>query len=181
MVNNAHIHGVDGKKENHPPPFRVGSTDEDCITHPKGWGTGYKFLFLTIPQWAVIVTGALVFGCLTIGGIHAQPGSETDPVVSLSYLDTALAMSPIVLEGGEDIRVAGGRGLSLIEGTCRLSPPDGDRSWILDISAGEVLHGEVDMQEGHYYLPLSENTDTVEFTLLAWQTSTVAIQGGAGR
>ena len=39
---------------------------------------------------------------------HAQPGTQADPAVSLSYLRTAMSMQPMSIEGGEDIQVAAG-------------------------------------------------------------------------
>ncbi len=131
------------------------------------------------PWVAAAICAAAV--TLFISGLgRAQPGTETDPVVSLSYLDKALALSPVVLEGGEDLKVACGREIALLDGSCRLSPPEG-RCWILDVSGGEVLSGTVEMTVGHVYIPICDAGADALFTLQARQSSTVAIPGGTGK
>ena len=118
---------------------------------------------------------------MAAGFVYAQPGTETDPVVSLSYLESALSVSPIILEGGEEFSVPSGRGIALIEGSSIIRPPSDVRWWIIDVSTGEISQEPVDMLPGHMYIPVSESSEDAQFVLQAWQTSTLAIPGGAGR
>ncbi len=111
----------------------------------------------------------------------AQPGTETDPVISLSYLDTAMSMSPVVLEGGEEFRVSSGRTIVLLDGTARLSPPSEGRTWIVDTTSGEVHETGIDLTVGHLYIPVADDSETAVFTVMAWQSSTIAVPGGTGR
>jgi hypothetical protein len=130
-----------------------------------------------LPFLGVAVCGLAL---LASGNLLAQPGTEADPVVSLSYLEAALGTDPVVLEGGEELPIPPGRGVALIEGRCRLSPPAGGSWWVLDVSSGEVLAAQIEMVRGHWYVPIAAEGLTGRFQVQAWQTSTVAVPAGAG-
>lgn len=136
-----------------------------------------KTILILLP---VIITG-LVLMVLQNGNVFAQPGSETDPVISLSYLETALSCQPVSLEGGEELRIEPGLGIILIEGSCGLISPEGGRSRITDVSEGTVFTEDIELIPGHMYIPIMLDDGEVEFIIQAWQTSTIAIPGGSGR
>jgi hypothetical protein len=129
---------------------------------------------------SVLIFLASAAGFLINAGLHAQPGTQTDPVVSLSYLETALRTEAVLLEGGEEFPVAGGRGVALLEGTCRLSGPPGGGWWIVDATDGAVHRAYIDMVPGHLYLPVANAAEDATFTLEAMQNSTVAVPAGSG-
>jgi hypothetical protein len=128
-----------------------------------------------------ILLGIFALTGLTLVGLAgAQPGGESDPVVSLSYLEAELAYAQLTLEGGEEFSVSGGRGMVLTDGYCRLDIPP-DAGWkVVDITSGEVSDGSLDLQVGHYYLPVPGAGESGSYTLLAWQRSIIAIPGSAG-
>jgi hypothetical protein len=129
----------------------------------------------------IIFLGAALLAGLAMAGLAAaQPGGESDPVVSLSYLEAELAYSQIVLEGGEEFSVTGGRGIVLVDGNCRLNIPAGSAWKVVDITSGEVADASLDMQPGHFYLPVPEAGESGTCTLLAWQRSALAIPGSSG-
>jgi len=133
---------------------------------------------------AVLVPLLIITVIVAVENTRAQPGTESDPVVSLSYLDTALAYTPVSLEGGEDFRFTGGRGIVLLTGSCRLSLPadtTGGRFWVVDTTVGEVHESGIDMIAGHMYVPVSNEPTSAIFTIQAWQTSTIAVPGGTGQ
>jgi hypothetical protein len=115
------------------------------------------------------------------GITYAQPGSETDPVVSLSYLETAMSFNVVPLEGGEELRVKTGLGIILVEGSANLVLAPESRSRIVDITAGEVHDSEIEMVPGHMYFPVNLDGLVDAITIQAWQTSYIAIPGGSGR
>jgi len=138
-----------------------------------------KYRFLP----AVLVPLMIFAVILVYTGASAQPGTETDPVVSLSYLETALSYTPISLEGGEDFRFNGNGGVMLINGNSRMSLPtdtSGGRFYIVDITEGVVHETDVDMVAGHMYVPVSDEPASAIFTVQAWQRSTIAVPGGTG-
>jgi len=126
------------------------------------------------------VAMAIIAGFAVASLVSAQPGGESDPVVSLSYLQAELAYVQVLLEGGEEIGMAGGRGIVLVEGSCRLRVPP-DSGWlIIDVTSGETYGESLDMMPGHFYLPVAESGPTERYTLQAWQRSTVVVPGSAG-
>ena len=126
----------------------------------------------------IIATSAFAF-LNRIG--HAQPGSETDPAVSLSYLETAIGFSPVQLEGGEELLIDSGRGIVLVSGAAGLVLAGDLRTKIIDISDGLVLTGDIDLVPGHMYIPIALDNSVTAITLQAWQSSIIAIPGGTGR
>jgi hypothetical protein len=128
----------------------------------------------------ILLVPSLLLAAVALG-VRAQPGGEADPVVSLSYLEKALAYSPVVLEGGEDFPLAAGRGIILVEGACSLLPPSEGRGWIVDLTDGVVADGSVALEPGHMYLPLSDGDRPADFVARAVRTSVLAVPGGVGR
>ncbi len=128
-----------------------------------------------------IVVLPIIIIVILAGLGRAQPGTETDPVVSLSYLESALAFSAVALEGGEDIEIVSGRQVILLEGSCRILPPADGSLWIVDLTEGDVHTGTIEMIAGRLYLPVAEGDAPGEFTVQAWTRSTIAIPGGAAR
>jgi len=131
--------------------------------------------------WILLVPSLLLAAVALGGRLNAQPGTEADPVVSLSYLEKALAYSPVVLEGGEDFPLAAGRGIILVEGTCSLLPPSEGRGRVVDLTDGVVTDGSVTMEPGHMYLPLSDGDRPADFIARAVRTCVLAVPGGVGR
>jgi hypothetical protein len=128
----------------------------------------------------VLLIFALAIGAILVAGrLRAQPGTQADPAVSLSYLKTALSMQPVSIEGGEDFRVAPGKGVALLQGKVRLTPPSGTRCWILDVKTGVVVQEAVEMTPGSYFLLVADDPK-VRFSLQAWESSTLALPGGSG-
>ena len=126
-----------------------------------------------------ILAIAVSLAILSTAKIAAQPGTQSDPVVSLSYLKTAVAMQPVTIEGGEDYQVAPGKSVALLQGRVRLTPPAGSGCWILSVKTGTVCSDAVEMTPGSYYILIAENSDA-RFTLQAWEASTIALPGGSG-
>lgn len=131
-------------------------------------------------QIIFLIISVSVAGFIFVDNISAQPGTETDPVVSLSYLEQTLRLDAVVLEGGEEFPVLPGRGVILLDGSCVLSGPDTGQVWFVDVTDGDVYDGAVMMVEGHYYYPLTVAGESVTFTIEAMQTSVVAVPGGSG-
>lgn len=138
-----------------------------------------KNIFLRIRIPAIIaITGAIVYSGMIA---YAQPGSESDPVVSLSYLETATSYQPVVLEGGEELSINSGAGVILIQGSAGLVVPVGAQSKIIDISDGSALTGDIEMLPGHMYIPVMLDAGDLKFIIRPWQSSIIAIPGGEGR
>ncbi len=132
--------------------------------------------YLLLPLLLVLISLACL---LLTGRLDAQPGTENDPILSLSYLESALRVDPVILEGGEEFPISSGRGLALLEGRCMIIPPDSGRWWILDITKGEIHRNSMEMSIGHWYVPVSED-GRAGFALQALQASTVAVPAGSG-
>lgn len=112
--------------------------------------------------------------------LAAQPGTQTDPVVSLSYLKEASRIAPVSLEGGEEFIVATGKEIVLLEGRCRLQPPVGNsRLWIVNVRTGAVVTEAVEMTLGGCYLLIAENPEA-HFSVQAWESAVIALPGGSG-
>ena len=130
--------------------------------------------------YASLFIPIFLIACFTMAkSLLAQPGTEADPVVSLSYLNSALSMNTIVLEGGEDLKLPSGRGIILLEGQCRINPPAGSDSWIVNVTSGEIFRGQVDLKPGSLYTAVSAD-GTALFGLLAMGASTIAAPGSIG-
>ena len=125
----------------------------------------------------IVITAIAII--ITAIAVNAQPGTDADPFISLSYLNAATSLAPVSLEGGEELQISGGFGLVLLEGFTKIFPPDNGDSWIVDVTDGEIYVGNIDMSIGHMYVVVSENSDAV-FTLQARQESVIGIPGGAG-
>ena len=132
----------------------------------------------------IVITAIGIAAFLAGRAVHAQPGSESDPVVSLSYLETATSYQTVALEGGEELTVNSGSGIILVQGSAGLVVPQGLRSNIIDISDGDVYSTDTEMIPGHMYIPILINEldeNDSGFVVRAWQTSVIAIPGGSGR
>jgi len=137
-----------------------------------------KSKFNPRPLYIILFISALL--AITAFSVYAQPGTDADPFISLSYLNAATSLTPVSLEGGEELMITGGFGIVLLEGYAKLFPPDDSDSWIIDTTSGDIHTGDVDMSEGHMYVVVSEN-EGADFVLQARQESIVAIPGGSGR
>lgn len=121
----------------------------------------------------------IISACAIVGSrLYAQAGSESDPVVSLSYLNAATRMSPMIIEGGEEFNVPSGTLVMLLDGKCRLLPPSKGRFWILDVGKEVINRNSVDLLPGSCCYVISEDSNAV-FTVRAWEISTVAVPGGS--
>jgi hypothetical protein len=134
-------------------------------------------LRIRIPAIIAILTAIVFSGIIA----YAQPGSETDPVVSLSYLETATSFQPVALEGGEELSIESGSGVILIQGSAGLVVPIGGQSKIIDISDGSVMTGDIEMLAGHMYIPIMLDSGDLKFIIRPWESSVIAIPGGSGR
>jgi len=117
---------------------------------------------------------------LTAIAVYAQPGTDVDPFISLSYLQAATSLNPVSLEGGEDLEVTGGFGLVLLEGSAKLFPPEDSDAWIVDSTDGQIYVDSVEMTAGHIYIPICSDSSE-SFALQAMQDSVIGIPGGAGK
>ncbi|MFH1677085.1 MAG: hypothetical protein ABIC40_08670 [bacterium] len=131
-------------------------------------------LFVLSVLALAIISGALV----TV--LSAQPGSETDPVVSVSYLDSVMGFDPVTVEGGEELIVPAGRGLILLEGACKIDPPSSGNFRIVNVTTGEITRESTEMVVGNLYITVSENRKSSVFKIKAWRNSTVAVPPNSG-
>jgi len=122
---------------------------------------------------------AAVILFMYISSVSAQPGTDADPVISLSYLESALSYSPVVLEGGEDLDIACGSPVILVTGNCFIMPGTDD-CHIIDLTDGDVMDESASMDPGHLYVVISTDDEST-FTVRSIQSSTIAITGGSGR
>jgi len=125
----------------------------------------------------LIIAVALAVAAIAV---YAQPGTDVDPFISLSYLQAATSLNPVSLEGGEDLEVTGGFGLVLLEGSAKLFPPEDTDAWIVDSTDGQIYVDAVDMTAGHVYIPVCSDNSEI-FALQAMQDSVIGIPGGAGK
>ncbi|HEX9745799.1 MAG TPA: hypothetical protein VGB30_10275 [bacterium] len=127
-----------------------------------------KCLFLTA---IIFVAGPIAYMA------YAQPGTETDPVVSVSYLSDSMSLSAIELEGGEDFPLIQGYPVILIGGSCRMNF-SGD-GMVVDTTSGEIHTGTFEMAPGHMYYPF-QGSDVSAFKLIAYSITRVAVSGITG-
>lgn len=126
---------------------------------------------------ALLITAVLIIS----GGdaAVAQPGSVDDPVVTLSYIGSALSMHPAELEGGEDLEIPAGMGVILLDGRARLDAPSDGRSWIVNVTAGTISTESIDLVPGNMYMPVTDQPSQ-QFTIIAWESSVIAVRGLTG-
>jgi hypothetical protein len=125
----------------------------------------------------ILIIGLLA-GTSLASRLMAQPGSESDPAVSLSYFKAATSLAPAIVEGGEELPVKPGKNVVLLEGKAKLTPPD-NKSWIVDVRTGNVSHESVEMTVGDLYILIAGKSAS-KFMLQAWTNSTIALPGGSG-
>jgi len=121
-----------------------------------------------------------IVSCALVRALFAQPGSETDPVVSVSYLDSVLGFDPVTIEGGEELAVPSGRGLILLDGACKIEPPASGNFKIVNVTTGEITGESTEMAIGNLYIAVAENRKSSVFKIKAWRSSTVAVPPNSG-
>lgn len=135
-----------------------------------------KYFFVVV----VILTG--IIATMQLGStIKAQPGTESDPIVSLSYLKGASGLVSVTLEGGEDMKILSGSSIILLSGNSKIKPPDSG-SYIVNATTGEIIRSETTLKTGNLYFLIGKDKAS-EFSLLALGQSVAAVPGitGAGQ
>lgn len=96
-----------------------------------------KGLILTIAALLVLVVGAT----MALAGSD-EPGSEGDPVVTKSYVDSKTAYTPISLTAGQ--RLIGGEGCEIILRSGEASAIGNSNNGVSDVTAGmDLMTGAV--------------------------------------
>ena len=102
-------------------------------------------LKLSAAKWFL---SGLLAGILITGVAYAaRPGEVDDPLISLSYLRTAVSFNPVVLNDGEEINIAPGEEFILIDGQIKLECPGNFKAH--DISRGKLLDNPDSVDKNH--------------------------------
>lgn len=85
----------------------------------------------------MVLAGVLVLGLGLASGAVSTPGSETDPVVTKSYVDSKVSYTPVKLESGQ--KLIGDEGTEVILRSGEATAIDNGSNGISDITGGKDL------------------------------------------
>lgn len=85
----------------------------------------------------IVVASVLILGLGLAFGAVSNPGSETDPVVTKSYVDTKVSYQPLRLEAGQ--KLIGDEGTEMILRSGEATAVDNGANGVSDITAGKDL------------------------------------------
>ncbi|QAT42575.1 hypothetical protein [Aminipila luticellarii] len=86
---------------------------------------------------SIVTILVLVFGISMAMAATDQPGSESDPVVTKSYVDSRTSYSPISLTAGQ--KLIGGEGTEIILRSGEATAIDNGANGVSDLTAGTDL------------------------------------------
>ena len=114
----------------------------------------------------IVLIGVFILG---IGGVSAAvntPGSETDPVVTKSYVDSKVSYLPVKLEAGQTL--IGDEGTEIILRSGEATAIDNGANGVSDISAGkDLMTGNVVVANHLLLIPRKDGRGIV-VTTEAW-------------
>lgn len=93
-----------------------------------------------------------ITACFTLAafGDTGEPGSETDPIVTKSYVDSAVSYTPVQLAAGQTL--IGGEGTEIILRSGIATAIDNGANGVSDITAGVDLMTGADVGLNHLLL-----------------------------
>lgn len=86
---------------------------------------------------SIVLILVLVLGIGVVSGAVSTPGSETDPVVTKSYVDSKVSYLPVKLEAGQ--KLIGDEGTEVILRSGEATAIDNGANGVSDITEGKDL------------------------------------------
>ena len=98
----------------------------------------------------IVLISVFILGIAGVSAAVNTPGSETDPVVTKSYVDSKVSYLPVKLEAGQTL--IGDEGTEIILRSGEATAIDNGANGVSDISAGKDLMTDNSVAANHLSL-----------------------------
>lgn len=113
-----------------------------------------------------VITGVLILGIAIASGADTIPGSENDPVVTKSYVDSKVSYIPLKLEEGQ--KLIGDEGTEIILRSGEATAIDNGANGVSDITGGKDLMTGNKIEPNHLMLIPRNDGRGIRVSTEAW-------------
>ena len=114
----------------------------------------------------IVSCSVLILGMGIASGAVSTPGSETDPVVTKSYVDSKVSYTPVRLDAGQ--KLIGDEGTEVILRSGEATAIDNGANGISDITAGKDLMTGYTVAANHLLLIPRKDGRGIAVSTEAW-------------
>lgn len=124
---------------------------------------------------AIAFSAVIFYAGMTVGAATSQPGSQSDPLVTKSYVDACLSeasagYNKVVVNKGKTVMLSEGAQIILYSGSGAVS---GNTEGMINVSMGEVTGSGMNLGKYNVYLAADSQTGVTAQTSM-----TVFVSGG---